>query len=159
MKETIALLGKILTNILTVLYEPFGFSLLISFLAMFFYLYAYEPIHAGKGCHGDLVSEVQRECVLPETVPIDFRDFDDLVQNAVESEPVAKSFVQCHGRLGHLGDCEWRTEADNRVHRECDHDGAVLSNSAVDIRREDRKRLEENPVAKREDSICLFYKH
>ncbi len=33
MKETIDLLGKILTNILTALYEPFGFSLLLSFLA------------------------------------------------------------------------------------------------------------------------------
>ena len=43
------LLGKILTNILTALYEPFGFSLLLSFLAMFFYLYAYESIGAGKG--------------------------------------------------------------------------------------------------------------
>ena len=49
MKETIDLLGKILTNILTALYEPFGFSLLLSFLAMFFYLYAYEPTEAGKG--------------------------------------------------------------------------------------------------------------
>ena len=49
MKETIDLLGKILTNILTALYEPFGFSLLLSFLAMFFYLYAYESIGAGKG--------------------------------------------------------------------------------------------------------------
>ena len=49
MKETTDLLGKILTNILTALYEPFGFSLLLSFLAMFFYLYAYESIGAGKG--------------------------------------------------------------------------------------------------------------
>ena len=49
MKETIELLGKILTNILTALYEPFGFSLFLSFLAMFFYLYAYESIGAGKG--------------------------------------------------------------------------------------------------------------
>lgn len=49
MKESIDLLGKILTNILTALYEPFGFSLLLSFLAMFFYLYAYESIGAGKG--------------------------------------------------------------------------------------------------------------
>ena len=39
MKETIDLLGKIITNILTALYEPFGFSLLLSFLVMFFYLY------------------------------------------------------------------------------------------------------------------------
>ena len=34
MKETIDLFGKILTNILTALYEPFGFSLLLSFSLM-----------------------------------------------------------------------------------------------------------------------------
>lgn len=54
-----------------------------------------------------MISEIQGECILPEVVPIGFRDFDDLVQNAVESEPVAKSFVQCYGGLGHLGDSEW----------------------------------------------------
>ena len=47
--DVIKVLAKILTNILTALYEPFGFSLLLSFLAMFFYLYAYESIGAGKG--------------------------------------------------------------------------------------------------------------
>ena len=31
--EAIKVLAKILTNILTALYEPFGFSLLLSFLA------------------------------------------------------------------------------------------------------------------------------
>ena len=56
MKETIDLLGKILTNILTALYEPFGFSLLLSFLAMFFYLYAYEPQEAGKGWKSAIVT-------------------------------------------------------------------------------------------------------
>ena len=56
MKETIDLLGKILTNILTALYEPFGFSLLLSFLAMFFYLYAYKPIEAGKGWKNAMVT-------------------------------------------------------------------------------------------------------
>ena len=45
----IDLLGKILTNILIALYEPFGFSILFSFLAMFFYLYTYECQDAGKG--------------------------------------------------------------------------------------------------------------
>lgn len=58
MKETIDLLGKILTNILTALYEPFGFSLLLSFLAMFFYLYAYEPTEAGKGWKNAIVTWV-----------------------------------------------------------------------------------------------------
>ena len=56
MKETIDLLGKILTNILTALYEPFGFALLLSFLAMFFYLYAYEPTTAGKGWKNAIVT-------------------------------------------------------------------------------------------------------
>ena len=59
MKETIDLLGKILTNILTALYEPFGFSLLLSFLAMFFYLYAYEPTEAGKGWKNAIVTWYQ----------------------------------------------------------------------------------------------------
>lgn len=60
MKETIDLLGKILTNILTALYEPFGFSLLLSFLAMFFYLYAYEPAVAGKGWKSAIVTWYQK---------------------------------------------------------------------------------------------------
>ena len=60
MKETIDLLGKIITNILTALYEPFGFSLLLSFLAMFFYLYAYESIHAGKGWKNAIVTWYQK---------------------------------------------------------------------------------------------------
>ena len=60
MKETIDLFGKILTNILTALYEPFGFSLLLSFLAMFFYLYAYEPTAAGKGWKNAIVTWYQK---------------------------------------------------------------------------------------------------
>ena len=60
MKETIDLLGKIITNILTALYEPFGFSLLLSFLAMFFYLYAYAPAAAGKGWKNAIVTWYQK---------------------------------------------------------------------------------------------------
>ena len=48
------------TNILTALYEPFDFSLLLSFLAMFFYLYAYEPIHAGEGWKRAIVTWYQK---------------------------------------------------------------------------------------------------
>ena len=60
MNGIVSLLGKILTNILTALYEPFGFSLLISFLALFFYLYAYEPTHAGKGWKSAIVTWYQK---------------------------------------------------------------------------------------------------
>ena len=93
-----------------------------------------------------MVSEIQGKCVLPETVPIDIRDFYDLIQNATEPKLVDESFIQCHGRLGYLGDSEWRTEADHRVHRERNHDDTVFSSSDVDIRRKDRKWLEEDTV-------------
>lgn len=39
----------ILTNILIAFYEPCGFAILLSFFALFFYLYAYHPESAGKG--------------------------------------------------------------------------------------------------------------
>ena len=58
--EAIKVLAKILTNILTALYEPFGFSLLLSFFAMFFYLYAYEPSAAGKGWKNAIVTWYQK---------------------------------------------------------------------------------------------------
>ena len=59
MSKTIDIITKILTNILTALYEPFGFSLLLSLLAMFFYLYAYEPQNAGKGWKSAIVTWYQ----------------------------------------------------------------------------------------------------
>lgn len=58
--EVIKVLAKILTNILIALYEPFGFALLLSFLAMFFYLYAYEPATAGKGWKSAIVTWYQK---------------------------------------------------------------------------------------------------
>ena len=58
--EAIKVFAKILTNILTALYEPFGFSLLLSVLAMFFYLYAYEPQEAGKGWKSAIVTWYQK---------------------------------------------------------------------------------------------------
>ena len=97
-------------------------------------------------CHSDMVSEVQGECVLSETVLPGLFDFTYSVPNPVKPSAVDESFIRCHGWLGHLGDRERRTEADHRVHRERDHDGAVFSYSDVDVRKEDRKQLEEDTV-------------
>ncbi len=60
MKGIIDLFGKIIANILTAFYEPFGFSLLLSFLAMFFYLYAYEPTSAGRGWKSAIITWYQK---------------------------------------------------------------------------------------------------
>ena len=106
-----------------------------------------------------MVSEVQGESVLSETVLLGLCDFTYSVPKPVKPQSLDESFVRCYGWLGHLGDSEWRTEVDHRVYRERDHDGTVFSSSDVDIRREDRKQLEEDTVAKREDSIYLFSKH
>ena len=93
-----------------------------------------------------MVSEVQRERVLPEVVFLSFCDLTYSVPNPVKPSAVDESFIRCHGWLGHLGDSERRTEADNGVHRECNHDGAVFSSSDVDISREGGQKLEENTV-------------
>ena len=60
MSEAIKVFSKILTNILIAFYEPFGFSILLSFFAMFFYLYAYEPTNAGKGWKNAIVTWYQK---------------------------------------------------------------------------------------------------
>lgn len=100
-----------------------------------------------------MVSEVQGECVLSETVLPGLCDFTYSVPHIAEPSAVDESFIRCHGWLGHLGDSERRTEADHRVHRERNHDDAFFSGSDVDIRGEDRKRLEEDTVAKRKNSV------
>ena len=85
--EAIKVLAKILTNILTALYEPFGFSLLLSFLAMFFYLYAYEPEEAGKVWKSAIVTWYQKfkgECVLSETILLGLCDLNDFVQDVTK---------------------------------------------------------------------------
>ena len=49
MNRLIEIINLILANILTAIYQPFGFSILLSFFALFLYLYAYQPSEAGKG--------------------------------------------------------------------------------------------------------------
>ena len=56
MSGTIKVLATIFTNVLIAFYQPFGFSVLLAFLAMFFYLYAYEPQNAGRGWKSAIVT-------------------------------------------------------------------------------------------------------
>lgn len=49
MSSLIKVLFQIIANVLTALYQPFGFSLILSIFILFFYLYAYNPFNAGKG--------------------------------------------------------------------------------------------------------------
>lgn len=55
-KELINILGKILTNILTALYEPFGFSISLFFFVMYFWLFEYESSTTGKGWKSAIVT-------------------------------------------------------------------------------------------------------
>lgn len=49
MESFFEIIKKIITNVLTAIYEPFGFALLLAFFTLFFYLYAYRPVNAGQG--------------------------------------------------------------------------------------------------------------
>ena len=142
MKETIDLLGKILTNILTALYEPFGFSLLLSFLAMFFYLYAYESIGTGKGWKIAMMTWYQK---FKEDVFFRKLFFLAFVTSLILFRTLLNRQLWMNPLSDVMGGWGiWET---------------VFSSSDVDIRREDRKRLEEDTVGKRKDSIYLFSKH
>ncbi len=162
MKETIDLLGKILTNILTALYEPFGFSLLLSFLAMFFYLYAYEPSTAGKGWKNAIVTWYQKfkeDVFFRKLFLLAFVTSLILFRTLLNRQLWMNPLSNVMGGWGIWETVNGEQQANNGVHRERNHDGTVFSGSDVDIRRKDRKRLEEDPVAKLEDSILLFDKH
>ena len=131
MSQLLIITQKILTNILAALYKPFGFSCLLSFFALFFYLYAYYPSEAGKGWKAAIhtwftafkESSFFRKLFLLVLVTsmILFRTL------------LNRDFVRCNGRLGHLGNGERRKTADDRVHRECDPDDAVHRDGDVDV--------------------------
>ena len=40
---------SIVANVLTALYQPFWFAVLLTIFILFFYMYAYQPIDTGKG--------------------------------------------------------------------------------------------------------------
>ena len=151
-KETIDLLGKILTNILTALYEPFGFALLLSFLAMFFYLYAYEPTTAGKGWKNAIVTWYRK---FKESVCFRKLFFLAFVTSLILFRTLLNRKMWMNPLSDVMGGWGiWETvNGERQLTTEC------ISSSAVDIRREDWKQLEEDPMAKREDSILLFDKH
>ena len=162
MKETIDLLGKIIANILTALYEPFGFSLLLSFLAMFFYLYAYEPTAAGKGWKNAIVTWYQKfkeSVFFRKLFLLAFVTSMILFRTLLNRNLWLNPLSNVMGGWGIWETRERRAETDYRVHRERYHDDVVFSSSSVDVRRETLERLEEDTVAKRKDCIYLFGKH
>lgn len=65
MEALLEILKKVITNVLTAIYEPFGFALLLAFLAQFVYLYAYHPVNTGKGWKAALrtwITEFRTNC-------------------------------------------------------------------------------------------------
>ena len=162
MKETIDLLGKILTNILTALYEPFGFSLLLSFLVMFFYLYAYEPTAAGKGWKNAIVTWYQ---MFKESVFFRKLFFLAFVTSLVLFRTLLNRDLWMNPLSNVMGGWGiWETvNGEQKLTTECIENAIMMVpfqfGSDVDIRREDRKRLEEDTVAKRKDSVHLLDKH
>jgi len=149
MKETIDLLGKIITNILTALYVPFGFSLLLSFLAMFFYLYAYEPIHAGKSWKNAIVTWYQK---FKESLFFRKLFFLSFVTSLVMFRTLLNRNLWMNPLSDVMGGWGiWETvNGEQKLTTECIENVimmvAVFRSSDVDVRREDRKHLEEDTL-------------
>lgn len=49
MELSFEIIREIITHVLAAIYQPFGFALILAFFALFFYLFAYHPVNAGKG--------------------------------------------------------------------------------------------------------------
>ena len=162
MKETIDLLGKIITNILTALYEPFGFSLLLSFLAMFFYLYAYEPIHAGKGWKSAIVTWYQK---FKESVFFRKLFFLAFVTSLILFRTLLNRQLWMNPLSDVMGGWGiWETvNGEQKLTTECIENVIMMVPfSAVvmwTFEEKMEKRLEEDTVVKRKDSVYLFDKH
>ena len=147
MKESIDLLGKIFTNILTALYEPFGFSILLSFLVMFFYLYAYEPQEAGKGWKNAIVTWYQKfkeSVFFRKLFLLAFVTSLILFRTLLNRDLWMNPLSDVMGGWGIWETVNGEQKLNHRVHRERNYDGTVFSSSDVDIWREDWKRLEED---------------
>ncbi len=157
--EVIKVLAKILTNILTALYEPFGFSLLLSFLAMFFYLYAYEPQDAGKGWKSAVVTWYQK---FKESVFFRKLFFLAFVSSLILFRTILNRNLWMNPLSDVMGGWGiWETvNGERQLTTECIENVIMMVPFAAvvmwNIRREDRKRLEEDIVAKRKDSVYLF---
>ena len=125
----------ILTNVLIALYQPFGFSILLAFCAMFFYLYAYNPANAGNGWKSAIVTwykEFKESVFFRKLFLLAFVSslilFRTLLNRNLWQNPLykkilkrtakfkardAEPIVQCDGRLGYLGDSKRGKAADN----------------------------------------------
>ena len=105
MEALFEILKKIITNVLTAIYEPFGFALLLAFFAQFFYLYAYHPVNVGKGWKTALKTwenEFRTNCFFSEAISFGVPFSDDSVPDTLEPESLALSIIGCYGRLGHM---------------------------------------------------------
>ena len=56
---------SIVTNVLTALYQPFWFAVLLTIFILFFYMYAYHPIDTGKGIKSACLAWIRTfKCIL-----------------------------------------------------------------------------------------------
>lgn len=76
------MLKKVITDILTTLYEPFWFALLSALLLTIAYMYCYEPDGAGKGFKPMMSAwEIQERCTFSGIVLLVLVHSDDIVQD------------------------------------------------------------------------------
>lgn len=78
------MLKKVITDILTTLYEPFWFALLSALLLTIAYMYCYEPDGAGKGFKTYDVCmawEIQERCTFSGIVLLVLVHSDDIIQD------------------------------------------------------------------------------
>ncbi len=102
MENLIELLKKIITNVLTALYQPFWFAVILTVFLLFFYLYTYKPIDTGKGIRAAFRAwwqEFRTSLFFRKPLFADVFYSDDPVSDTDQPEYVDQSAVGYYGRL------------------------------------------------------------
>lgn len=136
MSQLLIITKKILTNILAALYKPFGFSCLLSFFALFFYLYAYYSSEAGKGWKAAIhtwFTAFKESSFFRKLFLLVFVTSMILFRTLLNRNLWMNPLSNVMGGWGIWETVNGGENINNRAHRECDLDNAVHRDDNVDI--------------------------
>ena len=91
------IIQMIITNVLTALYQPFGFSIILAVLFMFFYLFVVE--HGWKSACRKWVKMFKSKSEFRRVFLLAFYTAFNFISHIVESEFMDESTGECYGRM------------------------------------------------------------
>lgn len=100
------IIRKIINNVLTALYQPFGAAVLLAFVAMFVFIYAKEHNWHKKDIIKNICSiwfsDFKKSCEFRKVFFAYFLFSDDFIKNSFVQGYLGESVKRCYGWLGFI---------------------------------------------------------